>query len=61
MSKSRKKQRNPDFRHRVSVAAPASEEIESRLFEIISPGTFANLIRQIYCSVLSRRFFRNQI
>lgn len=32
MSKPRKKQGNPDFRHPVSVPAPASEEIESRLF-----------------------------
>ncbi|WP_292870940.1 hypothetical protein [Nostoc sp. LPT] len=43
MSKPRKKQGNPDFRHRVSVPAPASQEIESRLFELVSPGTFANL------------------
>ncbi|KAB8314918.1 IS4 family transposase [Tolypothrix campylonemoides VB511288] len=43
MSKPRKKQGNPDFRHRVSVPAPSSQEIESRLFELITPGTFANL------------------
>ena len=43
MSKPRKKQGNPDFRHRVTVPAPSSQEIESRLFELISPGTFANL------------------
>ncbi|MEH1937898.1 MAG: hypothetical protein V7L14_30155 [Nostoc sp.] len=43
MSKARKKQGNPDFRHRVTSPAPSSQEIESRLFELISPGTFANL------------------
>lgn len=43
MSKPRKKQGNPDFRHRVTVPAPQSKEIESRLFELLSPGTFANL------------------
>lgn len=43
MSKPRKKQGNPDFRHRVTVPAPESKEIESRLFELLSPGTFANL------------------
>ncbi|MEH1845769.1 MAG: hypothetical protein V7L25_12425, partial [Nostoc sp.] len=43
MSKPRKKQGNPDFWHRVTVPAPSSQEIESRLFELISPGTFANL------------------
>lgn len=43
MSKPRKKQGNPDFRHRVTGPAPSSQEIESRLFELISPGTFANL------------------
>lgn len=43
MSKPRKKQGNPDFRHRVTVPAPTSQEIESRLWELISPGTFANL------------------
>lgn len=42
MSKPRKKQGNPDFRHRVTVPAPESKEIESRLFELLSPGTFAN-------------------
>ncbi|MDZ7954826.1 hypothetical protein [Nostoc sp. DedQUE09] len=43
MTKPRKKQGNPDFRHRVSVPTPATQEIESRLFELVSPGTFANL------------------
>ncbi|MEH2293521.1 hypothetical protein [Nostoc sp.] len=43
MSKPRKKQGNPDFRHRVSVPAPGSKEIESRLFELISLGIFTNL------------------
>jgi hypothetical protein len=43
MSKPRKKQGNPDFRHRVTAPAPESKEIESRLFELLSPGTFANL------------------
>lgn len=43
MSKPRKKQGNPDFRHRVSVPAPSNQEVESRLFELVSPGTFANL------------------
>ena len=33
MSKPRKKQGNPDFRHRVTVPAPSSQEMESRLFE----------------------------
>lgn len=43
MSKPRKKQGNPDFRHRVTCPAPTSQEIESRLIELLSPGTFANL------------------
>lgn len=43
MSKPRKKQGNPDFRHRVTPPAPTNEEIETRLVELISPGTFANL------------------
>lgn len=43
MAKPRKKQGNPDFRHRVSPPAPPTEEIEARLFELLSPGTFANL------------------
>ena len=43
MSKPRKKQGNPDFRHRVICPAPTSQEIESRLIELLSPGTFANL------------------
>ncbi|MEH1832475.1 MAG: hypothetical protein V7L29_10440 [Nostoc sp.] len=41
MSKPRKKAGNPDFRHRVTVPAPTSEEIESRLIALVSPGTFA--------------------
>lgn len=43
MSKPLKKPGNPDFRHRVTVPAPPSAEIESRLFQLFSPGTFANL------------------
>jgi hypothetical protein len=43
MSKPRKKQGNPDFRHRVSCPAPTTQEIESRLIELVTPGTFANL------------------
>ena len=43
MSKPRKKPGNPDFRHQVAVPAPPSQEIESRLFELLSPGTFTNL------------------
>ncbi|MEH2185983.1 MAG: IS4 family transposase [Nostoc sp.] len=43
MSKLRKKQGNPDFRHRITSPAPTSEEIESRLIELLTPGTFANL------------------
>ncbi|MGF2034092.1 MAG: hypothetical protein RMZ43_001985 [Nostoc sp. CmiVER01] len=43
MSKPRKKQGNPDFCHGVTVPAPSSQEIESRLLELISPNTFANL------------------
>jgi Transposase DDE domain len=43
MTKPRKKQGNPDFRHRVTSPAPTSEEIESRLIELVTPGTFANL------------------
>lgn len=43
MSKPRKKPGNPDFRHRSNVPAHKSEEIESRLFQLLSPGTFANL------------------
>lgn len=45
MSKPRKKPGNPDFRHSSSVPAPPTEEIESRLFELLSPGTFTNLKR----------------
>ncbi|MEH1962185.1 MAG: hypothetical protein V7L05_20395 [Nostoc sp.] len=43
MSKLRKKQGNPDFRHQVTCPAPTSQEIESRLLELLTPGTFANL------------------
>ena len=43
MAKPRKKQGNPDFRHRVTPPAPPTEEIEARLFELLTPGTFANL------------------
>ncbi|MEH2128608.1 IS4 family transposase [Nostoc sp.] len=43
MSKPRKKQGNPDFRHRVSCPAPTTQEIESRLIELVTPGIFANL------------------
>jgi hypothetical protein len=34
---------NPDLRRRVSVPAPSNEEIETRLRDWLSPGTFANL------------------
>lgn len=34
---------NPDLRRRVSAPAPSNEEIESRLRDWMSPGTFANL------------------
>ena len=43
MSKPRKKQGNPDFRHRVTPPAPTNEEREIRRFELISPGKFPNL------------------
>ncbi|MEH2249270.1 hypothetical protein [Nostoc sp.] len=43
ISKPRKKAGNPDFRHRVTVPASTSEQIESRLIALVSPGTFANL------------------
>ncbi|MCF2148368.1 hypothetical protein IQ276_018445 [Desmonostoc muscorum LEGE 12446] len=43
MTKPRKKQGNPDFRHRVTCPTPTSGEIESRLIELLTPGTFANL------------------
>ncbi|WP_414572753.1 hypothetical protein [Nostoc sp. CCY 9925] len=43
MTKPRKKQGNPDFRHRVSCPAPTNQHIESRLIELLTPGTFANL------------------
>ena len=34
---------NPDLRRRVSVPAPSNEELETRLRDWLSPGTFANL------------------
>ncbi|MGF1981235.1 MAG: hypothetical protein RMY30_037410 [Nostoc sp. CmiSLP01] len=43
MTKPRKKQGNPDFRHRVACPAPTNQQIESRLIELVTPGTFANL------------------
>lgn len=43
MAKPRKKRGNPDLRHRVTPPAPSTQAIENRLFELISPGTFANL------------------
>ena len=43
MSKPRNKQGNPDFRHRVTPPAPTNQQIESRLIELLTPGTFANL------------------
>ncbi|WP_414518348.1 hypothetical protein [Nostoc sp. PCC 9305] len=43
MSRPRKKQGNPDFRHWVTCPAPTNQQIESRLIELLSPGTFANL------------------
>lgn len=43
MSKPRKRRGNPDFRHFVSPPAPASEALEARLIEWLTPGTFANL------------------
>jgi hypothetical protein len=43
MSKPRKKRGNPDFQRSTAVPAPPTEEIESRLFELLSPGTFTNL------------------
>ncbi|MEH2002795.1 MAG: hypothetical protein V7L00_29390 [Nostoc sp.] len=62
MSKPRNKQGNPDFRHRVTVTAPSSQEIEYRLFELISRGTFANLKgvkdfeRSLRVGVVCRRY-----
>ncbi|MEH2408414.1 hypothetical protein [Nostoc sp.] len=57
MSKPGKKQGNPDFRHRVSSSAPTSEEIESRLVELVTPGTFANLkgVKDFKRSLCDRR------
>ncbi|MDZ8256960.1 hypothetical protein [Nostoc sp. ChiQUE01b] len=43
MSKPRKKQGNPDKRHRVTCPAPTNQQIESRLIELLTPGIFANL------------------
>lgn len=43
MTKPRKNNGNPDLRHRITVPAPTNIEIETRLFEILSPGTFTNL------------------
>jgi Transposase DDE domain len=34
---------NPDLRRRVNVPAPSNEELEARLRDWFSPGTFANL------------------
>jgi len=34
---------NPDLRRAVSAPAPSSEELEARLRDYLSPGTFANL------------------
>lgn len=34
---------NPDLRRRVNVPAPSNEELEARLRDWLSPGTFANL------------------
>lgn len=34
---------NPDLRRRLSVPAPSNEELEARLRDWLSPGTFANL------------------
>jgi hypothetical protein len=43
LTKPRKKQGNPDFRRRVNCPALTIEEIESRLIELLTPLTFANL------------------
>jgi hypothetical protein len=43
MSKPRKKPGNPAFRHQVNAPAPSSEELESRLFELLNPEVFASL------------------
>jgi hypothetical protein len=34
---------NPDHRRQVTVRAPSNEELEARLRDLLSPGTFANL------------------
>lgn len=34
---------NPDHRRQVTVPAPSNEELEARLRDLLSPGTFANL------------------
>ena len=34
---------NPDLRRRVTPPAPSNEELEARLRDLLSPGTFANL------------------
>lgn len=36
---------NPDFRHRTDLPAPSVEEIEQRLFALLTPGVFAPLRR----------------
>lgn len=41
MLKKWKRRTNPDFRHRSQVPAPEVEEIESRLYELISPSLLA--------------------
>jgi hypothetical protein len=46
MSKQNKKDRrfkNPDFRRRVNVPAPETDEIRSRLISILTPGMFSPL------------------
>ena len=34
---------NPDLRRALTVPAPSNEELEARLRDWLSPGTFANL------------------
>jgi hypothetical protein len=34
---------NLDHRRQVTVTAPSNEELEARLRDLLSPGTFANL------------------
>lgn len=46
MTKPHKKRGNPDFAHRVSPPAPSNETIEASLRDLMTPGTFANLIFQ---------------